>query len=82
MYEQYVLQPTESSAGTGISSHQRQRMAEWSGDTRAACSMRFCVQYYNMASFPVWLQIQYGQMLLFLDRLQILVKQLYFRLFK
>ncbi len=21
---------------------------------------RFCVQYYNMASFPVWLQIQYG----------------------
>ncbi len=21
---------------------------------------RLCVQYYNMASFPVWLQIQYG----------------------
>ncbi len=21
---------------------------------------RCCVQYYNMASFPVWLQIQYG----------------------
>ncbi len=21
---------------------------------------RFCVQYYNMASFPIWLQIQYG----------------------
>ncbi len=21
---------------------------------------RLCVQYYNMSSFPVWLQIQYG----------------------
>ncbi len=21
---------------------------------------RFCVQYYNMASFPIWLQIHYG----------------------
>ncbi len=41
---------------------------------------RFCVQYYNMDSFPVWLQIQYGQMLLFLNRLQIFFEQLYFRL--
>ncbi len=41
---------------------------------------RLCVQYYNIASFPVWLQIQYGQMLLFLDRLQIIFEQLYFRL--
>ncbi len=43
---------------------------------------RLCVQYYNMASFPVWLQIQYGQILLFLDRVQIFFEQLYFRLFK
>ncbi len=43
---------------------------------------RFCVQYYNMASFPVWLQIKHGWMLLFLDRLQIFFEQLYFRLFK
>ncbi len=26
---------------------------------------RLCIQYYNMASFPVWLQIQYGRILLF-----------------
>ncbi len=26
---------------------------------------RLCVQYYNMASFPVLLQIQYGRILLF-----------------
>ncbi len=43
---------------------------------------RLCVQYYNMASFPVWLQIQYGQTLVFLDRIQIFFEQLYFRLFK
>ncbi len=42
---------------------------------------RLCVQYYNMASFPVWLQIQYGRILLFLDRLQIFFEQLYYRLF-
>ncbi len=45
-------------------------------------SERFCVQDYNMASFPVWLQIEYGRMLLFLDRLQMFFEQLYFRLFK
>ncbi len=28
---------------------------------------RLCVQYYNMASYPVWRQIQYGQILLFLE---------------
>ncbi len=32
---------------------------------------RLCVQYYNVATFPVWLQIQYGRIFLFLDRLQI-----------
>ncbi len=36
---------------------------------------------YNMASFPVWPQIQYGQIRLFLDRLQIFFEQLYFILF-
>ncbi len=25
-----------------------------------------CEQYHNMLSFPVWLQIQYGRMLLFI----------------
>ncbi len=39
MREQYILHPTESSPGTGNSSPQRQRMAERSGDTRAAGSM-------------------------------------------
>ncbi len=43
---------------------------------------KVCEQYYNMASFPVWLQNQYGWMLLFLDKLQIIFEQLYFRLFK
>ncbi len=43
---------------------------------------RLCVEYYNMTSFPVWVQIQYGQILLFLDRLQIFFEQLYFILFK
>ncbi len=43
---------------------------------------RYCAQYYVMASFPVWIQIQYGRMLLFLDKLQIFFEQLYFRLFK
>ncbi len=43
---------------------------------------RLCEQYYNMTSFPVWLQIQYGQICLFLDRLQNFFEQLYFRLFK
>ncbi len=42
----------------------------------------FCEQYYNMTSFPVWLQIQYGQILQLLDRLKICWEQLYFRLFK
>ncbi len=37
---------------------------------------KICEQYYNVAPFPVWLQIQYGQMLLFLDRLQVFFKQL------
>ncbi len=45
-------------------------------------SERFCVQYYNMGSFPVWLQIQYSRIRLFLDRLQMFFEQLYFRLFK
>ncbi len=45
-------------------------------------SERLCVQYYNMASFPVWLQIQYGRILMFLDRIQLFVEQLYFTLFK
>ncbi len=39
MREQYILQPTESSPGTGNSSPQRQRMSAWSGDTWAAGSM-------------------------------------------
>ncbi len=43
---------------------------------------RLCVQYYNMASFPVWLQIQYGRIHMFLDRIQIFFEQLYFTLFK
>ncbi len=43
---------------------------------------RLCVQYYDMALFPVWLQIQYVQILLFLDRFQILFEQFYFRFFK
>ncbi len=44
-------------------------------------AINVCKQYHNMASFPVWLQIQYGRMLLFLDRPQIFCEQLYFRLF-
>ncbi len=40
MHEQYILQPTESSPGTGNSSNQRLRMAERSGSTRAAGSMQ------------------------------------------
>ncbi len=43
---------------------------------------QLCVQYYNMASFPVWLQIKYGRILLFLEWLKIFFEQLYFRLFK
>ncbi len=42
---------------------------------------RLCIQYYNMVSFPVWLQIQYSRILLFVDRLQIFFEQLNFRLF-
>ncbi len=34
------------------------------------------VQYHNIASLPVWFQIQYGRMLLLLDRLQIIVFQI------
>ncbi len=45
-------------------------------------TQKICEQYDNMASFPVWLQIQYGGMLMFLCRLQIFCKQLYVRLFK
>ncbi len=41
MREQYILQPTESSPGTGNSSPQRQRMAAWSGDTQAAGGMLY-----------------------------------------
>ncbi len=43
---------------------------------------RFCIQYYNMASFPVCLQIQYCRILLFLDRLHLFFEQLHFGLFK
>ncbi len=39
MREQYILQPTESSSGTGNPGPLRQRMTAWSGDTRAASSM-------------------------------------------
>ncbi len=39
MCEQYILQPTESSPRTENSSPQRQRMAEWSGDTPVAGTM-------------------------------------------
>ncbi len=42
MHEQYILQPTKNSPGTGYSSSQRQRMAEWSGNTGAAGSMEWC----------------------------------------
>ncbi len=41
MREQYILQPTESSPETRNPGPQRQRMAAWSGDTRAAGGMRF-----------------------------------------
>ncbi len=37
------------------------KMADW----------KDCEQYHNMTSFPVWLQIQYRGMILFLDELQI-----------
>ncbi len=37
MHEQYILQPTKSSSGTGNSSTQRQRIAEWSADTVQIC---------------------------------------------
>ncbi len=40
MRERYILQPTENSAGTRNSSPQRQRMAAWTGDTKAAGSMK------------------------------------------
>ncbi len=43
---------------------------------------KVCEQYHNMASFPIWLQIQIGRMLLFLDRLQVFCEHLYFRFFK
>ncbi len=39
MCEQYILQPTESSPGTGNPGPQRQRMTAWSCDTRTAGRM-------------------------------------------
>ncbi len=41
-----------------------------------------CEKYHNMASFPAWFQIQYGTMLLFLNRFQIFCEQSNFTLFK
>ncbi len=38
MHEQYIMQPTESSTGSGNFSPKRQRIAEWSGNTWAAGS--------------------------------------------
>ncbi len=51
MREQYILQPTESSTGTRNSSPQMQRMAEWSGNTRAAGSM--------VPKYPDWSTLTY-----------------------
>ncbi len=50
MCEQYILQPTESSPGTGNSSSQTQRMAEWSGNTQAAGSMIFLPKKSKIAA--------------------------------
>ncbi len=47
MCEHYILQPTESSPGTGNSSPQRQRMDVWSGDTWAAGSMHGIAGFDN-----------------------------------
>ncbi len=44
MHEQYILQPTESSPGTGNSSPQRKRMAEWHANTRAVGNMGVFMQ--------------------------------------
>ncbi len=39
-------------------------------------------KYHNMASFPVWLQIQYGGMVVFLNRHHIFCEQLYLIFFR
>ncbi len=53
MREQYILQPTESSPGTGNTSPQRQRMAVWSGNIQVAGSLQDCHNVQEFKRFPV-----------------------------
>ncbi len=53
MREQYIMQQTESSSGTGNPGHHSQRMAVWSGDTRAAGGMSYYLSLDNHHIGPV-----------------------------